>query len=418
MAQRLTKTFVDSIPLLAEGQAFYRDADLKGFGLRVGARSKVYIAEGKLHGRTVRVTIGKHGVFTTEEARIQARVLLGQLASGVNPNDVSKEVAARQVTLEAAYADFIQARKNLKSLTIRDYDRCMRVFFSDWKRKAIVDINKDMVERRHLKIGEVSPAQANLAMRFLRSLLNFAAGKYEDSKGNPILPDNPVRRISQTRAWYRVDRRQGVVKAHELGPWIAAVLKQGELREATLIRDYLLLILFTGLRRGEAARLQWKDVDLVAKTLTIPDTKNHEDHTLPLSDFLFDLLDSRKKCHTSEYVFPGDGAAGYIVEPRKFMQKVTEQTGIEFTLHDLRRTFITVAESLDISAYALKRLLNHKMRNDVTAGYIVADVERLRIPMQKITDYMLKAAGIRGSATVVEINQYSNGNTDVLDSLA
>jgi hypothetical protein len=47
-----------------------------------------------------------------------------------------------------------------------------------------------------------------------------------------------------------------------------------------------------------------------------------------------------------------------------------------------------VAESLDISAYALKRLVNHKMHNDVTSGYIVADVERLRAPMQRITDYL------------------------------
>lgn len=47
-------------------------------------------------------------------------------------------------------------------------------------------------------------------------------------------------------------------------------------------------------------------------------------------------------------------------------------------IHDLRRTFITIAESLDISAYALKRLLNHKMNNDVTAGHIIIDAERLR----------------------------------------
>ena len=59
-------------------------------------------------------------------------------------------------------------------------------------------------------------------------------------------------------------------------------------------------------------------------------------------------------------------------------------------VHDLRRTFITTAESLDIPAYALKRLLNHKMNHDVTAGYIIMDVDRLRKPMQKITDYLLK----------------------------
>ncbi|RLA10769.1 MAG: integrase, partial [Gammaproteobacteria bacterium] len=74
----------------------------------------------------------------------------------------------------------------------------------------------------------------------------------------------------------------------------------------------------------------------------------------------------------------------------KPMAKVVERSGVAFTLHDLRRTFITIAESLDISAYALKRLLNHKMTNDVTAGYIITDVERLREPMQRITEFFVR----------------------------
>jgi len=71
------------------------------------------------------------------------------------------------------------------------------------------------------------------------------------------------------------------------------------------------------------------------------------------------------------------------------MNHVIKETNIKFTCHDLRRTFITIAESLDIPAYALKRLLNHKMKGDVTAGYIMNDAERLRKPMQLITDHIL-----------------------------
>jgi len=67
------------------------------------------------------------------------------------------------------------------------------------------------------------------------------------------------------------------------------------------------------------------------------------------------------------------------------MRRITELSGIEFSFHDLRRTFITIAESLDISHYALKRLLNHKDNSDVTAGYIILDIERLREPMERIS---------------------------------
>lgn len=127
---------------------------------------------------------------------------------------------------------------------------------------------------------------------------------------------------------------------------------------------------------------------LQAKTLTIDDTKNNQRHVLPLSNFLFELLERRKTKAANAYVFNGTGKNGYIIEPRKQMAKVIKATSINFTVHDLRRTFITIAESIDIPVYALKRLLNHKTNNDVTAGYVIHDVERLRRPMQVITDYI------------------------------
>lgn len=121
-----------------------------------------------------------------------------------------------------------------------------------------------------------------------------------------------------------------------------------------VMRDYLLLILLTGVRRNEAAQLKKEDVNLKAKLLTITDPKNHDPHTLPSTNYLCDLLKRRIDASPNEYVFPGGGETGYLVEPRKQMAKVIENTGIQFTAHDLRRTFITIAESLDIPAYALK----------------------------------------------------------------
>ena len=71
------------------------------------------------------------------------------------------------------------------------------------------------------------------------------------------------------------------------------------------------------------------------------------------------------------------------MSPRTAIDRVINESGVHFTPHDLRRTFITVAESLDIPAYALKRLLNlTKTRMDITASYIISSTERLRQPMQ------------------------------------
>ncbi len=89
-------------------------------------------------------------------------------------------------------------------------------------------------------------------MRLLRALFNFAAGQYEDAQGHSLITDNPVKRLSQTRAWYRVERRQTYIKPHELAAWYQGVIKL----ENTTLRDYLLLSLFTGLRRNEAANTE------------------------------------------------------------------------------------------------------------------------------------------------------------------
>ena len=398
MPQKLTKTFIDSISFPEKGQTFYRDSEIKGFGLRVGATSKVYIAESKVNGKSTRVTIGKHGIFTAEQARNQAKEILLKMSKGINPGDEFKEQKARSMTLQDVFQDFLKARKALKPRTIYDYKLIMRTYLASWNNKAMTDISKDMVAKRHAELGIKSQAQANLAMRFLRALFNFATGQYEDSKGQALISENPVKRLSQTRAWYRVERRQTVIKPHELEPWFQAVMslkndEKSQNRET--IRDYFLLVIFTGLRKEEAASMTWDNIDLRDKTLKVTDTKNHLDHTLPLSNFLYDLLQKRKNSATNEYVFQKASGEGRIIEPRKQMLKIIEQSGVQFTTHDLRRTFMTVAESLDISAYAVKRLVNHKMSNDITAGYIIADVDRLRDPMQKITNYLLKSAGVK-----------------------
>lgn len=134
---------------------------------------------------------------------------------------------------------------------------------------------------------------------------------------------------------------------------------------------------------------QIKDIDFKARTFTVQDTKNREIHNLPMSDFFMNYFCEGNNS-TSEFVFPVSSKTGHIMEPRKAMLKVAELSGVTFTVHDLRRTFAATAESLDLPAYALKRLLNHKMTHDVTAGYIMRDVERLRKPMQRISDYLIR----------------------------
>lgn len=230
---RITKTYVDALQPPARNQAFLRDSELKGFGVRVTASgAKSFILEKRVKGRVRRQTIGRYPDLTVEQARKQAQVLLGQIALGVDPVAEREAERARQVSLREAFADFKRARKGLKPSTLYDYERLLNVAFKDWQARPLVEISREMVQRRHTQLGETrGPAYANLAMRFLRSLLNFASARYEDRNGDSILRDNPVDRLTRTRAWYRVARRRTVIKVHELPAWFAAVaaLRAGRL---------------------------------------------------------------------------------------------------------------------------------------------------------------------------------------------
>ena len=288
----------------------------------------------------------------------------------------------------------------------------MKQVLLDWVKKPLTSINRDMIVNRHIKFGqENSQARANLAMRLLRAIFNFAIHEYQSEDGKSIITVNPVTYLSHVKSWYRVDRRQTIIKQHQLADWYQGLLALSNYYpddQASLWQDYFLLVLFTGMRRTEAASLEWSNVDLKAKTFTLLDTKNRDSHTLPMSDFIYEIFQRRFTNRVNSYVFPSSSNNKHIVEPRKALLNIIKASEIEFTIHDMRRTFITMAESLDIPAYALKRLLNHKMTNDVTSGYLVMDVERLRKPMQQVTDNLLKYMSVKKSAEVIEITSVSN----------
>ncbi|WP_462119102.1 tyrosine-type recombinase/integrase [Methylorubrum extorquens] len=299
----------------------------------------------------------------------------------------------------------------LKPSTVRDYRANVDRYLADWKDRPLRSITREMVAARHALIasqisqrsaprrshagegrGEpggslVSAAgssSANGAMRVLRLVFNHAVAV------NPELGSNPVGRLSATKAWFKEERRTDLVRDHDLPVWYRTV----EELPNPVQSDYLKLLLFTGLRRNEAACLRWEQVDLRARLLTIAENKASRPLQLPLSDYLFDLLVARRAIGLAgSCVFPANSRSGHIEEPRAALEAVAEACGIWVSVHGLRRTFITVAESCDLSAYALKALVNHSLGRDVTAGYIISGPDRLREPMQRVTNRLKELTG-------------------------
>ncbi|MDB5924381.1 MAG: integrase family protein [Betaproteobacteria bacterium] len=402
--QKLTKSFVQDLPLTDAGQQLYWDTELPGFGLRVGRKTKAFFAEAKVNRKTIRYTIGIFPRFMPEGARDDAKDILRGMEKGEDPRKQNLDVPA----LEDAYEAFKQARE-LAVRTRYDYDRYLRVYFPGWRTKAINEITPAMVAKRHLELQKRhGAAQANAGMRFLRSLLYYSQAEY----GETVLPSNPVKTLGEKRQWFREMPRQNVVKMTELPAWFKAVLalkndKMSQDRET--VRDLLLTFLFLGVRRSEALTLRWENVDLNGKTVAFPKTKNYEGKTLPFGSYMASVLHTRFFAAAgSPFVFPSSiNPRSHLIEPRKVLQEVNRTSGVTHTLHDLRRTFATFLESLDVSVYAARKLMGHKAGSGdvMSRHYVVTDVERLRPAIEKLEQFILSAGHVKPAAEVVPIKK-------------
>jgi integrase len=356
-----------------EAYTIHWDGELKGFGVRITAHGvKTFILQRRVNGKERRITIGRLGPLTAVEARREATKLLGAIATGRDPMAERQQARVEAVSLDEVFTSYLSARGDLRPGSVETYQRIMAASFADWGKRPLPEITGDMVGARHALLAKAhGKAWANLSMRLLRAIFNFAAGSYEE--GGKLL-DNPVRRLTRTRAWFRVDRRETLIRPHQLRPWMDAVLAL----DSEHARTYLQLVLLTGLRRSEALGLKWRDVDLVGRTLTVRATKNHRDHTLPLPGYLTALL-GRLPRH-GVHVFEEWRGLRFALE------EVARRSGVLFCVHDLRRGFATAADGIDLPGYAVRALLNHQ-GGDVTSGYVLVTVERLREPMQRICDY-------------------------------
>jgi integrase len=364
-------------------QTLYWDEKLRGFGVLVSGTTngKSFVVQRDLPGgNTRRVTIGPTNVLTLEAARKRAGTVLGDLYKGVDP----KAAARERLTLRQALADYLESNKQLRDKSAADYRAGIERHLACWLDQPLRSINPQMVKDRHAAIAEEvkrdgrykGESTANGVMRALRTLWNFAA------ESNPNLPTNPVRILR--RSWFVVHRRDRLVRNDELPKFYGAVRALPN----QIAADYLTLLLFTGLRREEAASLTWADVDLTARVIRIPGprTKAGRKLDLPMTDYVHDLFVTRRAIGQEQFVFPSNSRAGYLAEPKFFLNQVALKTGIRVSVHDLRRTYITVAESCDISPLALKALVNHSLGRGVTEGYVQMTPERLREPAQRVTD--------------------------------
>jgi integrase len=394
MSEKLnfTKKSLESLPIPAKGRAYYLDTKIPRLGLTITPKgTKSFHVRTTVNGMTKRIAL-KNGTFpemTVEKARKGAQKILSDVADSIDPVQKRRVKKTLSVTLRQVFESYLSDR-DLKPGTVKDYRRAFRETFDEWMDKPLSSITDRMVQTRYQERGKTSKARTDNAARVLAAIFRYAQAKYRDSEGATLFPRNPVDIIKETKTRYKIPRKKRILSREALPAWFDAV--NGLRNEVS--RDYFLFLLFTGTRREEAAKLQWQDVSFTAKTFRLTDTKNREVVDLPLPDYMATRLQSRKGRKRVGYVFPAKaGKTGYLSDPRKSIAIVRKASKADFSPHDLRRTFISIAESLDLSVYTIKALVNHKVTTDVTAGYVVQTPERLAKASNRIESEILRLAG-------------------------
>lgn len=417
---RLTAGRVDAFTCPAgKSQAFLWDTDTPALALRVTPTGrKTYVFESRLHGGTIRVTIGTATDWPIEKARGEAQRLKVLVDSGQDPRELERQQQAEKAAAKAA--------ATAKALTVGEvwplYLESGKPKRKDaWKPRyradleamaapggvkkkrgqgttrpgplfplmalALGDVTEDALTAWFDRESLTGRHQATRALMMFRGFLRWCAARPEYRK----LADRDAGRApaimeSLPPATRRTDK---LLKEQVTGWW--AAVEQLSNRTASA---YLRALLLTGARREEVAALKWADVDFQWRKLTLAD-KVDTTRTIPLSPYMAHMLATLPR--VGPYVFASASKSGHIVDARDSMEKAVNEAGVgHLSFHGLRRTFTQTGRGV-VSTGIVAQIQGHK--SSATAeGYDIRTLDELRPELERIEAYILALAGVQFDA--------------------
>ncbi|WP_374471553.1 tyrosine-type recombinase/integrase [Phenylobacterium sp.] len=368
---RLTRRLVEALQPAAKDR-FVWDSEVTGFGVKVAASGlRTYVLQYRFGGRARRFSIGAHGSpWTVETARDQARVLLGRIAGGCDPQE-EKQGARRDLTVaelcDLYLCEGLVTRKPSSIASARaDIENHIKPLLGA-KRAALVtrqDVERLLIDvaagktarrartsrRRGLARVRGGQGAANAAVVTLSAAFSFGMGRQ-------VRPDNPaqgVRRFPEKK----IERFLSPAELARLGEVLAAAESLGV--ESPYALAAIKLLMLTGCRKNEILTLKRNHVDLHHRCLRLPDSKTGA-KVVHLGAPAVALIARIPETAGNPYLLPGRNGVGHLVDLQATWERIRTAAGLEdVRIHDLRHSFASVGATTGDSLLIIGALLGHR----------------------------------------------------------
>lgn len=388
-----TKEGIERLSLPEPGRRVdYQDTNTPGLQLRVTSRNvKTFSYLRRLNGTLERITLGRFPGLTLEQAKRKVTLIAADIATGENPAKV-KRAHKEEPTFTEVFEKFIPGKRKrngqpLSERTKKDYQDSLRLHLTKIKDLKLSQIHRNDVKHIHAAATKKSPASANRAVAIISSVYNYAIDEIEIYGGA-----NPAAKIKKN---YEAPRER-FAQSDELPRLFAAMAVDP-------LGDFFLLALLTGARRANVQAMRKSEINLEEGTWRIPMTKNGTSQTVTLSPEAVVVLRNRINSTESDFIFPGTGATGHLVEPKSAWARILKHAGLEnLRIHDLRRTLGSWQAKTGASLTIIGKSLNHKT-HQATAIYARLDLDPVRQSVNTATSAMMAAGGLKPTAEVVKI---------------
>lgn len=372
MADKLTKSVVDAA-VSRECDYFLWDSDLKGFGIKIakGGR-KSYVCKYRVgNGRTAptrRMTIGAHGSpWTVDQARAEARKLLGRAANGEDPAK-EKQEEKKQISVAQLCDLYLENGVGTKksSTIATDRGRIERHIKPLLGKKKVCDVSRADVKLflQNIANGKTSVDEktglhgraivkggkgtATRTVGLLGGIFSYAfdCGLIETNpvRGVKRFPDKKGQRYLSQQELVALGQALSDGEERALNPYALAILK---------------LLVFTGARKGEIEALRWDEIDFEVGYLRLADSKTGQ-KSIPLNAGALEILSKLVKLNNSAFVFAAYRGGGHYEGTPKVWRVIRSTAGLDdVRIHDLRHSFASIAVSGGASLPIIGALLGH-----------------------------------------------------------